>query len=496
MISNETFSSVTPIAEALANNGITLRVMPGTPLYELTRLSAPIFDVPNTNPAVDPAAAPTGGVTVTQVFGKVLEKTTKGVGEDDTMHDRELAVQAEQLASVVLPHIAYAKNVVSPLRKQLAEIISGYFERNPAVNPTKDFNITVEKYPAFLDDMSFMDSLARYKDMTIVPPKTPLVFHGTRTQVELIEMMQTGFTRVDKDIAQWASNINSGELSGIWMGVFCQGASTESHIRNLSDISSFELFKKLRTILVIHLLCRNLTQRPDKSVKMSDAMYRNAVGVYLDWSGAFLISAIAAVKSAIATRILITNRSDSRNMVVNGVVYEDWVAKGNDPEILLGVLISGDRVMSQDAIDAKSKTYLRQWENYESLYRARENVVAHERIRASYIDAFFSLLGTQDPVEKDYISKNPNHLEICKLRAKTYIENLPTSRLKDFDEIALELSAGCRFYFTAAHQILSDIDEIGRINPDSDPREAAFLAVINYLVDYAATQVGFVKNVA
>jgi hypothetical protein len=55
--------------------------------------------------------------------------------------------------------------------------------------------------------------------------------------------------------------------------------------------------------------------------------------------------------------------------------------------------------------------------------------------------------------------------------------------------LALHIICQCRFYYTEAEFILSEIEEIGKQNPGIDVREAALIATINYLVDYLCDQI-------
>jgi hypothetical protein len=78
--------------------------------------------------------------------------------------------------------------------------------------------------------------------------------------------------------------------------------------------------------------------------------------------------------------------------------------------------------------------------------------------------------------------------------ASEYIGCLKLHDLDLVAELALNLMARARFYFTAGYQILSGIEQATKLNPNLDPREAALVSAVNYVTDYLADQITPVQS--
>jgi uncharacterized Zn finger protein len=137
---------------------------------------------------------------------------------------------------------------------------------------------------------------------------------------------------------------------------------------------------------------------------------------------------------------------------------------------------------------------IRAWNSYCTFAIASNNNNRLENSKQYLRTSFDILLTTVDPLEQEYITKDPNYFTTAKKLAYEYIEKIKLNDLENPSNIALTLMAGCRFYFTAGYQILSGIEECSRVNQDLDVREAALVSAIYYLTDYLTDQLTAVKT--
>jgi len=159
----------------------------------------------------------------------------------------------------------------------------------------------------------------------------------------------------------------------------------------------------------------------------------------------------------------------------------------------LGLMVSGEKVFSKDLINQKKDAYIRQWNSYYTFAKTEESNKFFFKYKEFLISAFIMSMKEMTEFESDYRVKNSNSDFIIRKLAEDEINSFKVSDIEDSYDVALRLIAKCRFYYTSAYPILSDIQEAGKSNPNVDVREAALLAAINYVADYLTAQISIGK---
>lgn len=471
MYSFAAHNAATPYAETLAKKGQAIAAKPGTPVAELVRMSNSVF------------APVTSKDGIVQTYGQAMAKSTEGSLDNLTMHDQEMGTYVDQLSKLVTQHISYAKNVVRPLVLEMEKSYREFCGTNPRKDPAQDFDIRVAQLAGLFKDDSFLETLSYYKDRPAIVPDRRLPM-ALKEDAELLPLVMTGHDRTDRLIMEWLSTKDPQFLGHVWMSFFSSGIRYKGV--SFEEINSLQVFEKADLALAVHLFARKIYDDVQPT-NLELKHYKTLVTQYRDWSGATLVNSLKRISLMLSTDVLVVSNLN-RTLVVNGEVYAKWIDAGSDPEILLGVAISGDRVSSRAAIDANAKGYLRQWEAYETFFRAKESNKGRDYKKEFLNRAVYEALRTMDPIEQDYKTKCSLYENTVLQKSKDYIASLGDKQLEDGHTIALELVACCRFHFTSAYQILSDIAKAAEVNPDVDVREAALLAVVNYISDYIAAQ--------
>jgi hypothetical protein len=483
MLQEISYNTAVSYGEALAANGQAIVPREGTILEELVRLSVPPTCV---------------SVTDTAKYGTVLTQVTQGTLDKPSEHSRELDAYVSQLSTLVKQHIGHAKDVVKPLVLELADKYVSYLENNKDKDASEEYAISTLFVPAVLKDSSFLDTLSYYKDRPAVEPSARFDF-PVKTDEEVHAMILVGHDRTDKLITEWSTRLPETYLRSLWTLFFTNSVIEEGSGKILPtsyfDLNQLNGFDKANFALAYHLFSRFITNNVQESDFPLNT-YKKLALDYQEYSGALLIDAMKRMDIMIRNKILIVSADSqySKTSKVNGEIYSEWLEKGGSPEIILGHLISGNQPNSMDLIDKNAKEYIRQWNSFTTFYRTRQINQAHEHKKTFLLGAFNMMFSDLSEIEKEYVIKYPDHISKAIEAFRVYLDGLKTEQLLDINQISLYAIAKCRFHYTSSYQILSDIQKASEMNKDMDVREAALLAVINYVADFLAGQMAITAD--
>lgn len=492
MLSNNSFTTAIPSAAALGITGQIAVAKPGTLIGELVRLSVPIEmkdfngkDVQTTNDS----KAPVADWHSVASFGDQVNYVTKGTIDNPSLHSLEQDGYVADLAKVVTQHVAHAKNNVRPLVSSFALELQNYLTTTKPKDAATLFNIRTLRMSTLLKDESFLDTLVAFKDSVILTPEVSLNL-GSKTKEELAELVLVGHDRTNKLIVEWLSHKSDEFLPQVWGSFFSvKSEGSTAALLYYEDLNRMNAFDKADCALAMVLISRKITDQVQEST-MALAGYKNICAQYVKYASSLLVDALAKLNTAIRTKQLVIEKSPTTfDIAVNGELYPQWLEEGGTPEVLMGLLISNGSASSQALINESRDAYLRQWNSYSAFFKTKE-VNASFSYAKSFIETLFAQsLQTVDEIEAEFILKTPNFAEIVVTSARNVLLNMKASDLEDPYAVALLFVAKVRFYYTSAYQILSDIEAVSRINPNVDVREAALLAVINYVSDFVADQI-------
>lgn len=497
MIRAKTMLTALPFASALDTNGFTLKSKAGTVLDELFRLSVPPVDLTKTQEILKAATFDVETSLQNEAFA--VDYTTSDSDNIISQHSLALDGYVKDIAKMVASHISHAKNVVRPLVLEFAEKLALHIENKRPRDPSEDYNIVVLQTPSLLLDESFLDTLTPYKEKSLLTPDSNIGL-SVKTNDELMSMVNLGYSSVDKLITEWLSGLPEGFLEHVWNVFFTKsnaGVVTGNRFNGVwtyEEIHALNAFERANYALAIFLLSNNAINNVQES-SLTIAAYKYNLEQYVSYSGSLLVSALKNISLHARTNTLVINTNPAHKEIkVNGDLYKNWIATGGSPETILGVLVSesGDRTIT--TIDGKSSELNRAWVSYCSFYRTKENNSYFDQLKFFVQSELLNTMCNLDETEKDYVAKYPSYTERVRILLDEKLNDLKVKDFENVYQIALDFVAGVRFYYTASHQILCDINEAARVNPNIDVREAATIAAINYVSDYTADQILATKD--
>lgn len=441
-------------------------------LSELVGLSVPLFtiDIKDDNGLQEQFAS--------------IQASTQGNTTELSQHSLQQDALIKDLSGIVRSHINLAKNTVKPLVVEMADAITTYQNQFKPKLASEHFNIEALCLPEVLEDESFLDTLKPYLNKTVIRPELKVSL-AVKTTEELMSLIATGVDRLDKLISTWLSQKDDDFLVNVFNSFF----TTEKTLVSYDDLERLNIFHRIDYVLAMVLFCHKLYDNADASATVDLSTYNASIMQIRDYAGSLLTRELNSVVMFNRSERLIMDLSSDRYTVrVNGSVYKAWLQAGGQPEVILGYVISGDSGSSKVAIDAKAAEYTKQWDSYQLFYNTNESNKALDYFKSFLSQQLALSMKELTEMETEYSQKNPSFFETINTQATAYINGLRKDEMTNVFDIALILVAKCRFFYTSAYAILNDINEAAKANKDIDVREAALVAVINYLSDYFVNQ--------
>ena len=472
MLSTEALNSAMPLTEVLDNNRLALVPVPGTTLEALVKA---------TRSDVNFNEVTAGGYNpqVTEIaFIANAKDTTFGQSPHDLVMDDivEVAVKAVQ------GHIVFAKTVVAPT---IAELVEKTMTAINNLTPSTllGMNVITWMPPKPLDSSAFETSVRRFEEVPFDSPKMdmqlPLI-----TVVEMMELMETGTSGLDKDIAEWAASKGDTFFINIWENVF-QIKQAPLNERIPVTFKSFIEDREcgIDNALAIYLLARHLTDNPMTGTEMSLPRFQTTIVAYRNQAGARLCRALDDLTTYAKNGVLIRTAYDGTT-VVNGNLYRKWIEEGGENEVLFGNLLDLPFVTTIEQINAKAAKLKGVWERHSALTATLENNRRFSRTKEILNKCFQAQM--RDIPEGEETTAGVREMAIKKFSEK--LDDVREDELRDLYSLALKLVCHSRFCHTDAERILSGIERVKKENPSVPVREAAAVSVIEYIGYWLSTQ--------
>lgn len=503
MIDQLTYKTALTTAEALAAKGVFLSVAPSSVLGELVDASASVVTQKTTEmPVLLANPGVRGGnlvLTASERAGAVYYTTMDG--EDVSLHTKKLQAIAEDIVPLVTSHVSFARNTVAPIVTEFAHRLDDYLKLAKPIDPTSLFEIEQRRLPAILLDENLLtDELTAYRDIAVKPRNFSVSLPVPEDDAAYYALINLGNDRLNGLVQTWLMNKDPSFLKNFVLMNFVDIRQC-GDITNLAengyyatDGSSTNPYNLLDNALLLFIISKNLLTNPPSVATDNVAKFKAMLRDLVDYAGSSVCKALRVIQRQIEGKVLVSELSLTRKkVVVHQALYEEWLKAGNVPEILLGMIASGDVSYNASVIAEKKDRYLRQWENFVLFSQADIQADLKKRF-VSYVRALACEgLSELTPLEAEYANDHLGHRDRVLAKIDAEIEHLSHRVTEDVYHTALHVIAKGRFFYTSSYAILFEMTQVAKASPDIDPREAALLSVIAYLADYFEVQVELSK---
>ena len=498
MINRATYQNAATVAKELAESGVYLQARPSTLLGELMNLSTSVDTIQTTNlPTILANPNSRGDNLLRSMEDRAVDvECTTINSETPSLHSLKIAALADDIAPFITAHISLARNTVAPLVTELAGKLEKYLQVARPVDPVSMFEIDKRSIPELLLDESFLaGGLEAYEgiDANWQPFNIELDLPADEAFYE--SLVSQGNDRLNGLVQDWLSSKGKDFVKAVYACNFANQhyESPEGGVKyyNYSEPGMGDNpYDVLDLSLCMYLIGTRLFSDVQPAKGVSLGQYKSSLRAVIDYAGAQTIKSLKVIRRQIAGNVLVSEAVLSRKrVVVNNTLYQAWLQAGGKPEILLGMLVSGQVQYSVAGIDAARESLLRQWETFVTLSQVNIRAELLKRFRIYAETETMAGLAELTDIEKDFSLNCKNLRDKVSVLVQAEIEHLNHRIMDDVYHTALHLVAKARFYYTSSYSILSQMVEVAKINPDIDPREAALLSAISYIADYTEPQI-------
>lgn len=478
MLRKLAFHAALPLAEVLASQAKTVSSKPNTLLSELDRTTNSLF----LNSAIKQSSKDD-----LIALGAVLEKITYNY-DSPTMHDTLMDNFREDLVTAIQSHLKFARNVVKPIVVDYANKLIQYIDGIKVPGPDTQYTLKMVEVPDQLTDMVFLESIKRFMDIKNPESVRPVAACPIKeVDDSLLSYILTGDREVDQLITEWYTSTLNNEYPALVNGLL-------SNTNNLIAVFGRGLgpHRMINEALIIYLVTNAASNKEDlfdETSTLSATEKRNVLLQYRNYAGSLVVRYLQLLENAASSDTVVLEISNTDKTIwVYGDVFRKWLQQGGRTEHLFALLSLKIDYRSIDKLVANQERLQKEWDSY-SLFWNNTQLNNRLTLMKNGVKLIFNeVMGNLSSEEEEYVKNHSDYMVSVNRKLETIVGNLRQSDLNNIYSIALKIVCQCRFYYTDAEFILSEMEEIAKTNPDIAPDEAAMIATVHYVTDYLCDQ--------
>lgn len=474
MLSLEALNAAFPLTELADNASMKIVPIPGTPLDRLVQATR--SDDKFVTMQEDGSVMPS--ISDIEYIANCKDELLGG-----SPHDKAFDDVVDVTVAAVQGHVKFAKNVVKPAVEELVEATQQTLE---ALTPSSLLGMEVITFnPPLPLQNNALDTMARQFDN--VPFDVPKLSMRCpdQTTAEIIELMKTGSSSLDRDIEAWAAALGETCILDVYQNVFqIKQAGLNDRAKTFRDYTD-DRECGADHALIIFLLARRLIDEPLPSTEMDMRVYENLMAEYRNQAGARVYRAICELETITKTKTLVKSVVGGKTTVY-GFVYDAWIKAGGANEILFGNTMTTPYAATVDMLNSRAEELKIKWNRHSASVKTVESNRRFLRIKEALAYNFEKQI--REAGDEFYEEATIGNRETVIKRFREMLDDVSIDETQDLWNIALKLVCRSRFARTDAERILAGIERVIRENPEIDVREAAAVSLIDYIAYWVASQ--------
>ena len=388
------------------------------------------------------------------------------------------------LAKPIAEQSHFARTVVNPDCDELINRIDEI--SNASVSPAiSAMNIKRIGLPEVYEYKALVNLVQQYGQDNVVPFKPLRIFPLPATN-ELLDLLKVGNKDLDELIDKWFVSVGPEFFLTVFDNFFVK--LDESQLpRPVYDLTkmSWSTEEGANIAIALFLWTNRLVEDTPESlaadVRVPVDTYKNYLRDVRDYAATRVVGIIAAQKNIEDAGVLVNSviPADS-TVVVNNSVYLDYLNKHEGTnEALFGLLVSGRNDATLEMIVAKKAELEEAYYRYAVQLKAADNANKVTTLRKIFVDCFKSLLISKELAPQAFDAKFK--------QAQVLIWSTSSDDLLDSQRLhkrVIQVVCEVLYPNTAADTILESIVNTADREKLTEAREAASLAILNWIVDY------------
>lgn len=471
MLTESTLEYTSGIASRLNEAGVKLEATAYSPLSMLVSDASPSID------SFMPGKLITSGEKFN--YKDVIVKSSAN-NNDMSLHSSRVMQISDTIADAVKEHLSFARSVVAPAVTSYAKAIEERVSSFTYNDPTSDFEVNKVYIPEPLLNQSVLEDINIHRNKEVYVCKEGL--NGSPlSEEEIYAKLFTGLKSVDEDIRKWLGTFDASLVTKVWNAYFCSAVPSSINLG-----SGYQ--DTLNSSLLLYFFSRKASTDIVQVSGMSNLTYDNIIKGIEQFAACHVLSSLKELDYSAKAERLILN-SYKKCVTVYGPVYDKFMQEGGSIESILGQIVSGQGASTLEAIKASADNNSKAWNRYITLSNYNNKKNKAELLRSIYTSEYVNQLNDLDTREKEYHDKHPGFADLSYKQMKDKVEQMTEEQLEEVSTNALYIVGAIRFSYTNSYDILFDMEEAMKANPNLDPREAATIAVINQITDYVSSQI-------
>lgn len=485
MISEKSAELAVGLAAIATKAGVSIAPMADTPVASITAVALQNFNGELYLPTEDGNNA---SEEDDQKFRAVMVSNI--CGQSHTAH---IDAIIDDVAKAVANHISFAKNVVTPAVKELAEyVLKGV---SAVIDPFEGFDIHQRNIPAPLTVKSFETALRSKAGNYIGEPRSYARLPAKTTE-EIKELLVTGSRELDNAVSGWVTSELEHHpefLIDVWTNLFSQ----DSNAAPVKDNYTFTAGITNRAwgqdvAIVTYLLAAKMREEVPANTRQSLDSWQQCMDDYIEVAANRLVQEIDLLDSAVKSgQLVFDRRVDNKQLTVFAPVYTQWLKDGGSADVLLGMLMSTQKNTHIGLINELKSQYLDSWNRFSVVSTSRAANQVFTRFQEQLSLGFAAGMRTSYPEEEE-MQRNPDHLGTVSRLFDEQLKEITNADTENVYNTCMKLVCRSRFYYTDAEKILVGIESAMKANSKLTVDEAALVSITEYVSDYVADQLQLV----
>lgn len=433
-----------------------------------------------------------------EIIGSYISSASEGVTSDNeagektyvpSEHDTYMDDVLGELQQHISRYINFSRSVVMNEAKKFVEGVQNELANYKTGTAESFFDLHYYDIPDLFKDSVFVSELSREQGNTVKHSDTDINI-STVTAENLNEFMLTGDPEEDVRVVSFLGSIGDRAVGYLHMSDF--------------DLNYLDRIEMMNAYAVKALFYRNLALNTNLEAGLTVSDLKSRASSLRGYYGTQFYNSLNLLYRSIDTNEeVILNRPADRfsvysdrkmKLIISEENFGKLAIKGGNIETIYGYAASTDyfdnRGNNVDALAADNNTYINVWSNTRSLYDKHVNSTMGTVLRNIAATNFDKSLRDEDSEDFiEFCNNNSSYLESIKSLANDYIAGIEICHLDKLNEMSIDLIAGIKYKYTNAYYILTEMNKELRANPDKQPEEAVWIAMIAYLLDFLVGQV-------
>jgi len=474
MLHRHVLEAITTTASINADSNIVFRPKQSTPLEELISSGVSLID--DTDDAVN---------IIESIHLNTMLKDSGGTIPHDLAMEEVVKLASDAVSSM----LNITRNVVRPFIVDQVNKLEAY------VDDHLEKGHRHEILPVFLESAFSNPSITSLTERYAETPVDDVLRSSTvfpkLDGAQLRELIKTGITRIDNDIATLLDDLPPEFLFNMYEESF--RASFVEQPKGLDEQAQARLDRA--NAMLSFFIAKRFYEETPSEVTISLSEFNNAVAGHLSQAGRRIFRIVAQREAYIRQGRLILSMPQpnmfKKPIVVVGEVYNQYLKDGGKPEWLMGACLAGERMPSPTTLLTEGQVFQNTYDRAERMHKSQNGAKRNSALAAGMREQLSAYISAVDENDKSIVIDSK---EVLRQRADEYIGSTAIhANLSTYEYVRVII---CKVFFpqTEALRILTEIDAHAANNPALTPREAATLTTIDLVCGWVASQIDVVRN--